>query len=278
MEKTKRGLMKPSIFQIILSDMTVIPRLRTRMHHPDPWGFDKLWGLFEQLMSLQATSKKLCLFLDGLDVLEGDFEDLLEIIRRFENYQNLKICCASRNEQVFAEKFGGPLDAIIVEEHTKKDIEKYIFEKLSKSPSFNSCIEKDIRCKSVVPRIRQLAQGIWLWVYFVVADLRRDIEANESFEIMMRRVNDLPLGLEGFYARMLLKLDPFHRKETSRLLVILDSFYTALPTIAARCIGKEIESPDYAIQKAVRDIGTREYYRKWTTKPPRLPRPGKDCI
>ena len=90
---------------------------------------------------------------------------------------------------------------------------------------------------SLTQEITQVADGVFLWVYYAIRDLLRGLTKFDSLSDLVARLKGIPKNLEDYFARMLDSIDEEDYYETSMVLIMVaatESPLTTLHTWAAR--------------------------------------------
>ncbi|KAH8897714.1 hypothetical protein GQ53DRAFT_637691, partial [Thozetella sp. PMI_491] len=118
---------------------------------------------------IAANPGPICVFLDGLD--ENDAEDgpteLMDLIDDLSKPGNIKFCIASRPEPVFQDRYGCR-PRLRLQDLTEHDI----------------------------------PEGVFLWVHLALKSIQRGFSNRDSWEILRKRIQSLPPGLDDLYRSM----------------------------------------------------------------------------
>ncbi|CEO59719.1 hypothetical protein PMG11_04384 [Penicillium brasilianum] len=188
---------------------------KTRMTLSSP---DFLWVILRTLV--QSKPGLIFCVLDGLD--ECDDASLRLLTTKFHKYfssghsiqshRGLKLAIVSRRISGLAAFPQVKLDPDN-DEHVSHDIQQFItasIQKLEKIPDFNKIRQK------VETTLLERAQGTFLWVGFVVAELSKK-QTRTGIE---ESLEDLPPGLDAIYSRMLLQAKRSWEAESTQPPVI----------------------------------------------------------
>jgi hypothetical protein len=95
---------------------------------------------------------------------------------------------------------------MVLQEHTKNDIESYARELVRKALSSTRYIENINFKDQVLSRIIEKANGVFLWVHLVGNELQLLADEGERPGAILDFLNSLPADLESYYAHMFKKL------------------------------------------------------------------------
>jgi len=260
MQKSQHGLLQSLLFQVLKADADLAMHLCPDRHRFEVWTKQELYAAFER-MSMTAPAARFCFFIDGLDEYDGAEEDIIQTVQKLASCPQIKICVSSRPWNRFREAFGS-FPQLVVQDLTRPDIELYIEAELEESAAFQSSVARDSRCRGISSEVATRAQGVFLWVYLVVRDLKRDLQSQENFEHLRRRVDVMPPTLDKYFQRIFDRIDPIYREQTARLFLLALFVDTQglypLPPQVCECLEREGRDPDYATKETV-EIGQKDF-------------------
>ncbi|KAL6823923.1 hypothetical protein V8C40DRAFT_266490 [Trichoderma camerunense] len=211
--------MRPNLVSHILSDFESAEKTQETLNSPNA-----LWMVLEKLLQAPDLGTVFCV-LDGLDECDEESSSLLaEKFYEFflENSKpsgaQLKLAIVSRKIDrldVFPQVKLDPDN----NEYVNSDIQSFIassVKRLERIRGFN------VYRESIEATLLSRAQGTFLWVGFVIAELSRKKTCTE----IMETLEGIPQGLHGTYSRMLTQI------EASRRSVVFDLLQCV--TIAVR--------------------------------------------
>jgi len=128
---------------------------------------------FKTLLGLDAVSDNVCLFVDGLDEYDGDYDVMTEMVLHMVSSSNrqklrLELCLSSRPLPVFKDAFK-PCPKIRLEDRTFQDINSYVEGTLGKTEGMQQSIKQDLDTADQLFRdVASEASGVFLRVRLVV--------------------------------------------------------------------------------------------------------------
>ncbi|KAN0102600.1 hypothetical protein V8E51_010913 [Hyaloscypha variabilis] len=257
MQKSQQGLLQSLLFQILRTDQDLWTKVCPDHNGTESWTLGELSSAVERLFALNPVNTKIFFFVDGLDEYEGDEVEVIQVVKNLSKCPNIKLCISSRPWNAFRRAFGSSCPTIALEEYTMNDIKFYIQEELAGSESFLQSVKQDSRCHEIVEIIATRAQGVWLWVFLVVRSLKRDLQSEESYNHLRRRIDDVPPRLEDYFRRIWIHIDPIYRMETARTLLVMlqaeESNLGNFPLLGQHCLESELEREDYALVEEIKD-------------------------
>lgn len=124
------------------------------------------------------------------------------------------------------------------------------------------------------------AEGVWIWVYFVVRELLRDIRDNEPFEQLQKRIDSYPIELGSFFDVIMGRIDPVHMTSAARLMLSLTAAIEPLSVLALEMLEEDEDFVDSNRNLQVierRPGGSVQPLANTASKPmPRSHKAGKD--
>jgi hypothetical protein len=175
------------------------PVIRHKRHSSD-WSLDELSEAL--VLALENSTGVFYIFLDGLDEAK-DLEHLpwpdwsdSRVIHKLLKMKNLILCASSREEQAFCSFFKGA-SRLRIHQLNNYDITQFVRERLDICGL--NCRDRD----SLVPKIVQRAEGVFLWVVLVVDSLNRAIrQSYTTVEMFEERLRQTPSDLTKLYVDM----------------------------------------------------------------------------
>ncbi|KIY04090.1 uncharacterized protein Z520_00782 [Fonsecaea multimorphosa CBS 102226] len=237
MQRSQCGLLQSLIYSILQQRPNmiseVLPSLWQQLHHQPlnffkslgaawhVWSVNDLRHILTALINQNESRLKFCLFIDGLDEFDGDHREIADFCYRLCQNSNVKICLSSRPLMVFEEAFGS-YSHLRLQDLTRKDIERYVFDNLSNHPRCKISQDLSSQVLSLTEEVVKRASGVFLWVVLVVRSLQAGMTNHDTSSDLQKRLNELPLELDGMYSMMLQNIEPhFYQQQASRLLQLV---------------------------------------------------------
>ncbi|KAH6720451.1 hypothetical protein BKA61DRAFT_730752 [Leptodontidium sp. MPI-SDFR-AT-0119] len=185
-----------------------------------PWSLLELRKAFDVLVKQANRSFKLCLFIDGLDEMDGDHGALVSMIKDAASRPNVTVCVGSRPWPVFEEGFSKE-PGLMLQNLTYPDIVRFTTEKLNSSPGFQRLkIREPQFSTSLIADISTKSDGVFLWVALVVKSLLAGLTNCNRVSDLQRRLHETPGDLEELYKKMFSSIDSFYAKHASHYFQI----------------------------------------------------------
>ncbi|KAI0397367.1 hypothetical protein F5Y17DRAFT_369796 [Xylariaceae sp. FL0594] len=173
---------------------------------------------------LRVEDVAFCIFLDGLDEQNTDeCNSVLSLIDSLCKLPNVKLCVASRAENVFSRRFRACpkiymqyLTSGAMTSFVKHSIERYAIGSTSFMPNTS---KGDL--EEFATHLSAKSDGVFLWTALVLKGIIRGIQNGDTWETLHLRVNQYNTGLNGLFQNMWNRRDSdveVYKKEAARLL------------------------------------------------------------
>jgi len=263
-ESTREGMVQSILYQILskIPDWIplVFPSRFSSQTNPLVENSSWTWKnreLFEAMSRLadqvEAESICICLFLDGLDE-HKDFheqEALMDDLANLLRSKHVKICASSRSRDIFMARLGLSGHRIVLERHTRSDLRRFIANELNKSGNFRKWqILDSVGCRNFVEEVEEKADGVFLWVYLAMKQLRAELSTcgnPEDLELadLRDRLRHLPDNLRDYFKTIMDNTDECYRGHMARLLLLMQLNAKPIPTIAAKFLENDLQNPTF---------------------------------
>ncbi len=225
-ERSLDGLLHYILYQLLgsfpnlqrkisnLFTQKVLPRCHgTSGNLTSPWSLEHLKDALMEISKQKYVHGKICLFVDGFDECQGDSGQALDFVlswlgRMQTSGLKVKICIASRYIHGIMERLKPSLQRPSLELHewTRDDIQKYVQDHLNdavgRSISLSSKSHRVVG-NQLVSNIVGNAEGVFIWVKLVVADLELGLEECQEESQLQSRLKALPPELENLYEHII---------------------------------------------------------------------------
>jgi hypothetical protein len=234
-QKTQEGLLRTLLSQIFTECPQLMPQAcGDRWGQSYHWMKDELLDVFWKLSQESSFDSKFCFFIDGLDEFEGDHDDLARLFGRLGSVTNIKVCLSSREWPVFDYHFGATGDEekpfkcrkLRLHTYTENDMMRLVRGKLCEDDRYQRFLRNLPRNESIKQQdffneIILRAQGVFLWVAFVCRELLKGIMNQDTLQVLMSRLDALPVDLEICYMRVINRIDRVYQSLSARVLQVL---------------------------------------------------------
>jgi hypothetical protein len=232
MQKSQHGLLQSILCQILRSEPDLVTKLCLHHDAQEPWSVSELIEVFRQIQGATVVSAKFCFFIDGLDEYNGPEEKIVEVLNILTQSPHVKICTSSRPWLAFENAFGKSEHTLKVQDFTATDMGEYVRGMFGKNPEFNRIMVKDARLQILITEIVSRAKGVWLWVYLVVRDLTRDIDNQEKFAFIQKRLDAIPDKLEAYFEEIMGRIETIYKPEMAQIFLTTAASVRPLPLYA----------------------------------------------
>ena len=229
LQQSSAGLLRSLLYQILQAHPELMT-LAARTEFSSPvfdsasdqskmipvWTGARLQKTLQNTLSITSKTHHVCFFIDGLDEISGNQDDLVALIERIIQDANVKVCLSSRPYRVFEDGFG-PTSKLRLHDLTEDDIQRYVSDKLNAIPRAQSlAIEQPREFFYLISLLVNSAQGVFLWVQLAVKDQINGLRNDDSLKQLRERLRLLPTEIEDLYAHMLTRIDKVYRREAAQ--------------------------------------------------------------
>lgn len=217
-----QGILRKFLLQLCDKFPNVQAKLETT-HRNRVTEADNLPSLIDTFCeTIRSLQLRVCLFVDGLDEFEGDFDVLVETLIGVQDRTGTKICLASRPEPTFTREFD-KFPSFKMQDYNMASIRVYINRAINKGRDELSNVDSifDIKLRE---EILARAQGVIVWAKLAIDELLIAARSKMSQIQIQALLERLPPDLEQMYDRCLSRIRPEHAAEASTILYILNEF------------------------------------------------------
>ena len=148
------------------------------------------------------------IFVDGLDELDPDdnIDSLLSLIRDLSALQNVKVCVSSRPE-VYISKQLAQYRHLRLQDLTTDDMRVCIQDEIQYLCTKHHLSLSNEQMTKIMETMRAKANGVFLWVRFVLRSIAKGSRNFDDFEDLLGRIRDLPSGMQQVYLQIWKRLN-----------------------------------------------------------------------
>lgn len=261
MQRSEEGLFQSLLFQILRRCPDLIPIVcESRWQEDsvygemsDPWTIQELDDAFVTIANQPMHGIRFCIFIDGLDEYDGRPTDIIDRLQLLAKAESIKLCLASRPWTPFRTAFAeGNCDgSLLLERHTKRDIERFVKDLLEKDSRFTQAERADKRYGLFVDKVIERALGVFLWVYLVVNELLKGLGERNKIEDLQAKLDTMPVDLESYFRRIFDRVDKAHRTESAKVFLLTTHAVQPLSVACYRYLEQEHREPGYALEAPI---------------------------
>ncbi|VUC24091.1 unnamed protein product [Clonostachys rosea] len=192
------------------------PDLSSKVSYHD-WSNDELKSVFYFI--LENDSRKLCIFVDGLDEIsnaDGLFP-LIQLVEEMSKFTNVKLCVSSRPETLVTNWLTKQnVPGILLEDLTRPEMRAFVEKELK--PYLPDLVSDNTHSRLVHDLVFK-AQGVFLWLHLATRSIVMGIQNGDSRDLLIARLDGLPGELKDLYADMWQRLNennPVYRETAAR--------------------------------------------------------------
>ncbi|KAJ2898660.1 hypothetical protein MKZ38_003773 [Zalerion maritima] len=212
------------------------------------------------LEAADLLDHRFCFFIDGLDEFETDqntdHQDLAMVLRKWASSPNVKICVSSRPYVEFQQTFRLRM---CLHDLTKGDVRRFVQSNMKKEPNYRK-LEDGHLDPDIVEDIVERAEGVFLWVRLVTRSIVDGIRHRLSPEMLRKRLDKLPRGLEALFDQLFDDIDPTD-KETANKMLLLAVHYNPVNHVPNALIYswiEELSNPEFPFSSPIASYSDEE--------------------
>lgn len=266
LQKSGIGLFQSLLYQILRKNPHLItPDWPARPDY-EQWSMAELRTTFQMIAHSTRIQYRLCFFIDGLDEYEGDEEDLTEMLKILAGFTHIKICASSRPHRHYEKFLKRRKRTFDIADFTQEDMKNHARTELGKSQKFQTVAKSEPDCTKIIADISAWASGVWLWVFLVTAEIRREVEKSEGIETLRRIVDEFPSDLDEYFKRMIRQISPRYKEQMAQIFLITIEELQPLPLYAFALLEQERTKPyfdQYAIKAEVKPFSDNEISQEY---------------
>lgn len=246
LQKSLIGMLRTILYQLLEQQPSLM-----QIAHPErwrayylgqtnltDWSEQELTSSFARLFTEASDSVRFMILVDGLDEYEGSDaqrQNLVDLLVRIAQYENVKICVSSRPWPIFQGAFE-KYPSLSLEALTRGDVATYVRDHFNENPNFVALSKiKPTQCSNLELQIVEKASGVFLWVYLVVRDMLQRLQAGASIGTLFKRLDLLPRELDDFFMQIIESIDLSEREDAAKifqLVMELPKWQTTLFTLS----------------------------------------------
>lgn len=182
----------------------------------EPWSLESLKNALRALANQKAIPLKIFLLLDGLDEVDGDHEEIAQLMHEITHSKDVKICLSSRPWVVFEDLFGSS-PMLRLQNLTRPDIEKFVRDKLHLNTAYQRLVTAEPPSqRDLVNEIVDKSDGVFLWVKLVIQSLLNGIRNRDDLSDLWQRFDLIPPELKPLYNHFLTRIEPIYLQWVSK--------------------------------------------------------------
>jgi hypothetical protein len=219
-QRSETGLLRYLLHQLLSENTDLIPfafaetweklgamTTKERIKFKLTWGAEELRQAFQSLVAAALPSRKICLFIDGLDEFDGDHSAIIRLFRDLGHLQGgtaVKICLSSRPWAVFERAFQLSVPHLRLQDLTHNDMVDYATNRLREPKEVGELLRTSPSASDLIETIVSSADGVFLWVRVALDNVLDNIpRENVSISQIRAMVQSLPRDLDRLFEKLL---------------------------------------------------------------------------
>ncbi|KAK8115229.1 hypothetical protein PG999_007298 [Apiospora kogelbergensis] len=208
LQQSVAGLLRSLLYQICSKRTECIEALMRRMAIESSmihtWTEKSLIRAFHEIVNIMGENR-FCVFVDGLDEFTGNYSELVGLLYKLQDHENVKFCVSSRPEVQLSSRLSS-CKTLRLQDLNLSDLTRYARLKLEEA-SFDPVWDRGIMLHE---SLAQSAEGVFLWLVVVIQSVIRGVEAGDDTDILLERIKDIPQDLDDLFRSMLTRVEKFH--------------------------------------------------------------------
>jgi len=223
LQKNIAGMLRSLLHEVLSKFPELIPavlpdfyqHIATLETDEEP-SYTELKKTFKLLREKSSNFLKICIFIDGIDELDGDHRDLSIFLRGLAS-PHIKLVISSRPINACINALQG-CPSLRLQDLTRSDMATFIEGELCAHPLMvNLSKFSPVAVDNLVAEMRDKAEGVFLWVSLVVRLLVDGLENGDDMSDLLRKLRSLPTDLAALYQRMMNRMSPEYRGQAAEI-------------------------------------------------------------
>ncbi|CAH0047644.1 unnamed protein product [Clonostachys solani] len=238
-ELTMEGMIRSLLLRILTNCPEAMERLS-----PTKWESICLFGdsyfvpeeenlsnlLIDALNTLK-DSHEICIFVDGLDELDGGNGDVARLFKRIINDTSAKLCFASRLLPTYQNILGSS-PQLEIHHLTYRQIAIYVGEAMKANEEFFQFQKDDTGpVAKLVDSITTKAAVVFVWARAAVIIMLDGFHRTDKRSDLCKKLDRIPLDINELYQSILNEMDPESLRVLAQILLIMGSCAEPPPAI-----------------------------------------------
>ncbi|KAJ9604910.1 hypothetical protein H2200_010299 [Cladophialophora chaetospira] len=244
-ERTEHGFCRSVLHQLLSGRPDLVERVLPGQYqvmrnissantcHVSTPEFRKAFAQLARFTSDQSsaafTSPRICIFLDGLDELEGGLDPAIFLQDLTRTHCGFKVVVSGRPLNQFDAIFK-EVPQIRVQDLTFEDICNYVNASMNSNAAWYDIARTEkARAEILLREVVSKADGVFLWVALVIGALKSALDEGDTMTDLFAILDELPNELETLYQHMFAKMKPRHRQQAAQYLSLFETFRRLYP-------------------------------------------------
>jgi hypothetical protein len=183
---------------------------------------------FRMLSSRSGELGKICVFIDALDEVTGDYQEAITFIKELTVNSGVKAVVSSRPVLECIATSGGQHEPKL-ELHTltRYDIRGYICDVIARHEYMRTLTDRH-RSEAIelMGEVERKSSGVFLWVVMACRSVLSGLADGDQLAELWRRVQEFPQELGEMFKHMLSKVGDRYREEGAYMLRVIHDIFT----------------------------------------------------
>jgi hypothetical protein len=133
-----------------------------------PWTESECLRCLRRILSSPFDKMRFFFFIDGLDECDGNYEELVSLLKEMASSAHIKLCLASRPWNIFQDAFDR-VPSLTLQQLTTRDISHYVHSEFNAHRGFMELQKGNPKVAArLCDDVTKKASGVFLWVRLAV--------------------------------------------------------------------------------------------------------------
>ncbi|CAH0004488.1 unnamed protein product [Clonostachys byssicola] len=192
---------------------------------------ENLSDLLIDALNAVKDSHRICIFVDGLDELDGGDGDVARLFKRIIDNTSAKLCFVSRLLPIYQDILGSS-PHLEIHHLTYRQVATYVGEAMNKNEEFLQFQNANAgSATQLVESITTKAAGVFVWARAAVIVMLDGFHHTDKISGLYERLDKIPLDMNELYQSILDEMEPESLRELAQVLLIMGSCAEPPPAI-----------------------------------------------
>ncbi|VUC30498.1 unnamed protein product [Clonostachys rosea] len=283
-EQTMEGMLRSLLMRILTHCPEVMQILS-----PTKWKSICLFGdcyfapeeedlsdLLIDTLNTIKDSHRICIFVDGLDELDGGNGDVVRLFKRIISSTTAKLCFVSRLLPIYKDILGSS-PHLEIHHLTHHQVTRYVEEAMRADEEFLQFQKDDVgSATQLVESITTKAAGVFVWARGAVIIMLDGFQHTDEISGLYKKLDRIPLGINELYHSILNEMDSENLKALAQILLIMGSCAEPPPAILLSFALEK--NPRFAVELPTAVLSLQDSQTRITAVCERIARLSKSLI
>lgn len=223
-QRSTNGLLRSLLHQILSCHPSCSTLLLLREDPIPFWTNESLQSALQVIIAQTLDSMKICFLIDGLDESDEGVDSqrqLMNLVKDLSRKKNVKYVISSRPEPWLIVELSS-YSSLRLQDLTEDDICTYVQGRLLSEPTMQRHqAANQGKTDELIHMLCRKADGVFLWTRLATQDIVRGLQAEDSIDVLLQRIELLRSGLDRLFVQLLEYVDPVHQARAAKYLAFV---------------------------------------------------------